>query len=141
MSIPRSTFIVFLSFFVAGIALGQELSEEELAKQAQNPVASLISLPIQNNTNVGIGPDGEPVDITDKRHPQKRTMELGPRDKLSQAFVKEHEKGNTIKSAGVDVGHLDIRHLSAKKIRRKLWVTLMTTRLSFCASPCIRWTL
>ena len=63
---------------------------------------------------------GQPVDITDPRHPQKRTMELGPRDKLSQAFVKEHEKGNTIKSPFGDVVHLDIRHLSAKKIRLKL---------------------
>ncbi len=63
---------------------------------------------------------GEPVDISDPRHPQKRTMELGPRDKLSQAFVKEHDKGNTIDSPFGDVVHLDIRHLSAKKIRLKL---------------------
>ncbi len=63
---------------------------------------------------------GEPLDITDARHPQKRTMELGPRDKLSQAFVKERQKGNTIESAFGDVVHLDIRHLSAKKIRLKL---------------------
>src|SRR5437667_5213083 len=32
---------------------------------------------------------GEPVDIHDPRHPQKATMELGPRDRLSQAFIKE----------------------------------------------------
>ena len=30
---------------------------EALAKAAQNPVASLISLPFQNNTDFGIGPD------------------------------------------------------------------------------------
>lgn len=29
---------------------------EDLAKQAQNPVASMISLPLQNNTSFGIGP-------------------------------------------------------------------------------------
>ena len=28
---------------------------------------------------------GKPLDIRDPRHPQKRTMELGPRDRLSQA--------------------------------------------------------
>ena len=28
--------------------------EEDLAKQAQNPIANLISLPFQNNTNFGI---------------------------------------------------------------------------------------
>jgi len=33
------------------------LSEEELAKIAQNPVANLISVPFQNNFNFGIGPN------------------------------------------------------------------------------------
>ncbi|MGH9764787.1 MAG: hypothetical protein ACREDR_29480, partial [Blastocatellia bacterium] len=32
-------------------------SPDELRKEAQNPVASLISVPIQNNNNFGIGPD------------------------------------------------------------------------------------
>ena len=31
-------------------------STEELAKAAQNPIASMISLPFQNNTNLNIGP-------------------------------------------------------------------------------------
>jgi hypothetical protein len=31
-------------------------SAEDLAKATQNPVASLISVPVQNNTNFGIGP-------------------------------------------------------------------------------------
>ena len=63
---------------------------------------------------------GHPLDIHDPNHPQKRTMELGPRDRLSQAFVKEQEKGNTIESPFGDVVHLDIRHLSEKHINRKL---------------------
>ncbi len=63
---------------------------------------------------------GEPVEITDPRHPQFRTMELGPRDKLSQAFIKELEKGNTFESPFGQVVHLDIRHLGAKKINKKL---------------------
>ncbi len=33
-----------------------EMSDEELAKLAQNPVGNLISVPFQNNTNFGIGP-------------------------------------------------------------------------------------
>ena len=32
-------------------------SEADLAKQAQNPIASLISLPFQNNTNFNMGPN------------------------------------------------------------------------------------
>ena len=34
-------------------------SVEELAKAAQNPVADMISLPFQNNTNFGYGPDDD----------------------------------------------------------------------------------
>src|SRR3954447_10620300 len=33
-----------------------ELSAEELAKLAQNPVGNLISVPFQNNTNLNYGP-------------------------------------------------------------------------------------
>jgi hypothetical protein len=34
-----------------------EMSAEELAKLAQNPVGNLISLPFQNNTNLNYGPE------------------------------------------------------------------------------------
>ena len=34
-----------------------EMSAEELAKLAQNPVGNLISVPFQNNTNLNVGPD------------------------------------------------------------------------------------
>jgi len=40
-----------------GIIEPGENATEELAKAAQNPVAALISLPFQNNTNVEYGPD------------------------------------------------------------------------------------
>ena len=63
---------------------------------------------------------GEPLDVHDPRHPQKRTMELGPRDKLSQCFVKEVEKGNTIETKYGHVVHLDLRHLGEKKIDKKI---------------------
>jgi len=35
----------------------------DLAKAAQNPVANMISLPLQNNVNTGIGPDNETQNI------------------------------------------------------------------------------
>ena len=41
---------------LAGGSAHAELSAEELAKLAQNPVASLISIPFQNNTNFNVGP-------------------------------------------------------------------------------------
>jgi fumarate reductase flavoprotein subunit len=52
--------------------------------------------------------------------PVLRSMELGPRDRLSQAFVKEVEKGRTIDSPYGQVVHLDLRHLGEKLIESKL---------------------
>jgi succinate dehydrogenase flavoprotein subunit len=52
--------------------------------------------------------------------PVLRSMELGPRDRLSQAFVKEMEKGRTIKGPYGDVVHLDLRHMGEKLINTKL---------------------
>jgi fumarate reductase flavoprotein subunit len=52
--------------------------------------------------------------------PVLRSMELGPRDRLSQAFVKEMEKGRTLKGPYGDYVHLDIRHLGEKVIDKKL---------------------
>jgi hypothetical protein len=42
---------------VAALPAHAEMSAEELAKLAQNPVGNLISLPFQNNTNLNFGPD------------------------------------------------------------------------------------
>jgi len=52
--------------------------------------------------------------------PVLRNMELGPRDRLSQAFVKEQEKGRTIPTPYGAVVHLDLRHLGADLINTKL---------------------
>jgi fumarate reductase flavoprotein subunit len=52
--------------------------------------------------------------------PVLRSMELGPRDRLSQAFVKEMEKGRTLKGPYGDYVHLDLRHLGEKLINTKL---------------------
>ncbi|MCI0411814.1 fumarate reductase (quinol) flavoprotein subunit [bacterium] len=57
---------------------------------------------------------------TPQPKPVLRTMELGPRDRLSQAFVKEQEKGRTLKGPYGDYIHLDIRHLGEKVINSKL---------------------
>jgi fumarate reductase flavoprotein subunit len=52
--------------------------------------------------------------------PVLRSMELGPRDRLSQAFVKEFEKGRTLDGPYGPVVHLDLRHLGARLINQKL---------------------
>jgi len=55
---------------------------------------------------------------TDK--PVLRNMELGPRDRLSQAFVKEVEKGRTTETPYGPVVHLDLRHMGEKVINGRL---------------------
>src|SRR5258708_15143054 len=57
---------------------------------------------------------------TPEPKPVLRSMELGPRDRLSQAFVQELEKGCTIDGPYGPVIHLDLRHLGAKIIDAKL---------------------
>src|SRR5499427_6736535 len=52
--------------------------------------------------------------------PVFRSMELGPRDRLSQAFVKEQRKGRTIETPYGHVVHLDVRHLGEKTINAKI---------------------
>jgi len=52
--------------------------------------------------------------------PRKKAMELGPRDRLSQAFWHEQQKGRTIKTDYGDVVHLDLRHLGEAKINERL---------------------
>jgi len=52
--------------------------------------------------------------------PVLRTMELGPRDRLSQAFVHEQNKGRTIEGPYGAVVNLDLRHLGEQVIKTKL---------------------
>ncbi len=53
--------------------------------------------------------------------PRNKAMELGPRDRLSQAFWHEQQKGNTVSDPRWgEVVHLDMRHLGEKKINERL---------------------
>ena len=57
---------------------------------------------------------------TPEPEPVLRSMELGPRDRLSQAFVKEVEKGRAIDGPYGEVVHLDLRHLGRQVIDAKI---------------------
>jgi fumarate reductase flavoprotein subunit len=59
-----------------------------------------------------------------------RSMELGPRDRLSQAFVKEQEKGRTFEGPYGPVVHLDLRHLGEK---------IISTKLPFVRELCLKY--
>ena len=52
--------------------------------------------------------------------PVLRSMELGPRDRVSQAIVHEVEKGRAIETPYGPVVHLDLRHLGEALIDAKL---------------------
>jgi len=52
--------------------------------------------------------------------PRAKAMELGPRDRLSQAFWHEQRKGRTLDTPQGPAVHLDLRHLGAKKIHERL---------------------
>jgi fumarate reductase flavoprotein subunit len=52
--------------------------------------------------------------------PRPKAMELGPRDRLSQAFWHEQKKGRTVSTPQGPAVHLDLRHLGAKKIHERL---------------------
>jgi fumarate reductase flavoprotein subunit len=62
--------------------------------------------------------------------PELRSMELGPRDRLSQAFVHEVERGRTTDSPYGAVVHLDLRHLGEK---------LIDTKLPFVRELCLKY--
>src|SRR6058998_1484916 len=62
--------------------------------------------------------------------PVLRSMELGPRDRLSQAFVKEQEKRRTVEGPYGSVVHLDLRHLGEK---------IITTKLPFVRELCLKY--
>ena len=52
--------------------------------------------------------------------PVLRSMELGPRDRLSQAFVGEQQKGRTLEGPYGHYVNLDIRQVGEKVINKKL---------------------
>jgi len=62
----------------------------------------------------GMGPE------TPLGRPELKTMELGPRDRVSQAFWQEQKKGNMIATQWGDCMLLDMRHLGEKKINERL---------------------
>jgi len=62
----------------------------------------------------GLGPE------TPLGKPENKFMELGPRDKLSQAFWHEQQKGRTGDYNGHAVVYLDLRHLGNSYLNERL---------------------
>lgn len=54
----KNNVLAYVVVLLCGVPLAHaELSTEELAKLAQNPVGKLISVPFQNNSNLNFGPE------------------------------------------------------------------------------------
>src|SRR5918992_1452340 len=62
--------------------------------------------------------------------PVLRSMELGPRDRVSQAIYHEIERGRAIETAYGHVVHLDLRHLGSE---------LIDTKLPFVRELCLKY--
>src|SRR5688572_15340506 len=62
----------------------------------------------------GMGPE------TPLGQPQLKTMELGPRDRVSQAWYHELQKGNTVTTPWGECVLMDMRHLGEKTINERL---------------------
>jgi fumarate reductase flavoprotein subunit len=62
--------------------------------------------------------------------PVLRSMELGPRDRVSQAIYHEIERGRAIESPYGSVVHLDLRHLGED---------LIDTRIPFVRELCLKY--
>lgn len=62
----------------------------------------------------GLGPE------TPVGQAKNKYMELGPRDRLSQAFWQEQQAGRTISTPRGDVVHLDLRHLGEAYLQERL---------------------
>jgi hypothetical protein len=52
----RTTVVMVACFILIAFGVATASEEEELARQSQNPIANLISLPFQNNINFDVGP-------------------------------------------------------------------------------------
>ena len=61
---PIATLVIFLTTALLSTRLSaQKIDAAALAKTAQNPIADMISLPLQNNTNFDVGPQRETQNI------------------------------------------------------------------------------
>ncbi|MCG5534685.1 fumarate reductase (quinol) flavoprotein subunit [Ectothiorhodospira mobilis] len=67
--------------------------------------------------------------------PRPRAMELGPRDRVSQAFWHEDRAGRTLSTPQGTAVHLDLRHLGRKTLEERLPQILHLARTFAAVDP------
>ena len=58
-----TSFLALAALMICAVPAHAELSAEQLAKLAQNPIANMMSIPFQNNTNFNVGQYNRTQDI------------------------------------------------------------------------------
>jgi hypothetical protein len=90
-------------------ALAQD--QADLAKASQNPVAAMISLPFQNNTFFGVGPDDDTANVLNIQ--PVIPIGIGPVNLINRTifpliYLPDVTDGPG-RAAGGDLGRLDLR--------------------------------
>ena len=100
-----------------------EQTAEELAKKTQNPVADLISVPIQNNLNFGLGPHNRAQNILNVQPvvPIKLTEDI---NLVTRTIVPIVRQPDLLKDSGSTTGLSDINlslFFSPAKAGQLIW--------------------
>lgn len=85
-----------------------EAETHDLAKQSQNPLASLISVPFQNNTNFGAGPNDRTQNILNIQPVIPVT--LGKLNLISRAIMPVVNQPDLFSDTGGEIGLGDINY-------------------------------
>lgn len=91
-----------------GILEPGEQEQEELARAVQNPVASLISVPLQNNFNFGIGPENRTQYVLNIQ--PVIPINVGEWNLINRTIVPIVFQPDVFDSSGGDFGLGDINH-------------------------------
>lgn len=122
----RSGIAVFAAAVVAmatPVFAGDEVRQvDDLAKQTQNPVANLISVPLQNNFNFGIGPEDRTQYVLNIQ--PVIPVNIGDWNLINRTILPIIYQPNPFASSGGDFGLSDINHttfLSPAAPGRIIW--------------------
>jgi hypothetical protein len=122
-SLFLSVCLVIVIAVLAHKAWAENNNTQDLAKAAQNPVADMISLPLQNNTNFGVGP-GDDVQNVLNLQPVIPLKLNGNWNLITRTIAPLIYQPETVPSYGSEFGLGDINlslFLSPAKPGKIIW--------------------
>jgi hypothetical protein len=122
-SLSAITLIAITLMLWCGTPIFAGETAEELAKKTQNPVADLISVPIQNNLNFGLGPHNRAQNILNVQPvvPIKLTEDI---NLITRTIVPIIRQPDLLKDSGSTTGLSDINlslFFSPAKAGQLIW--------------------